>query len=77
MARSCYSCDFSHYSSNKCFCECFSKEVSIFFRCDKFIPKGFRENEKREYINSIIDNENRRKAYFEIGEWEDEDETSN
>ena len=74
MARTCYRCDFSKIISNKCFCECFSKLVRSNFRCDKFLPKGFRENEKREYIESVIDNENRRKAYFGIGEWEETEE---
>lgn len=69
MARTCSRCDFSKIVSNKCFCECFSKLVESHFRCDKFLPKGFRENQKQKHIESIIDNENRRKAYFEIGEW--------
>lgn len=69
MGRTCCRCDFSKIISNKCFCEYFSKLVKSHFRCDKFLPKGFREDQKQKYINSIIDNENRRRAYFEIGEW--------
>lgn len=74
MARGCCRCDFSHNDFNKCFCQYFSKEVSNRFRCDKFIPKGFREDQKQKYINSIIENENRRKAYFGIDEWEETEE---